>query len=467
MNEVIKVFSRVYVGFQGEPDTTGENPCLAFLTPYEENAGGRKRIETVEKWAGAKDQYAYVDGKWSLVKKGVKVPSQIYNNEPIEGFEICREVKRTYWGGGNVVWRIFDPRGFELEISSANLAKILTFATLEAGKIKGKCVWGRIGANNLLIPEGCPEYSNLLPKAEEFTEANKLRGKLIPISQIKIGSTISLSNGTECVYLGKWNILTDGDADKLGDKVVVRHIVRVHTDIPTIKKSYDSYYAVAELKVLAIAKKPSEQHNLADLEKTFNTIKTFDTFGTTNRITGRLVCSGKIDLSKVSTALKPLDKNEFVERVKAAKYDGYNDSNPLKVESINKIKNETYDWTPAFLVAKLKDGRLISLSTIQHNMCNVKFGAGKIDFWLWEHTNPLTIKDTKKSLLGRQKSDYRHSYASYYNDGFGYSLDKSRVSEFKEMLTKFLNEEVESINRVDFEFETPDGELITNTVHAH
>ena len=464
MNEVIKVFSKVYVGFQGELDVSGENPCLGFLTPYEENAAGRKRIETVEKWSAGHDQYGYVDGKWVVIKKAEKIPSQIFENTPMEGFEICREVKRTYWGGGNVVWRIFDPRGFELEISSANLAKILTFATLEAGKIKGKCVWGRLGANNILVPEGCPEYSNLLPKAEEFTEANKLRGKLIPISQIKIGSTISLSNGTECVYLGKWNILTDDDKENLGTKVVVRHIVRVHTE--TTIKSYDSYYAVAELKVLAIAKKPSEQHTIADLEKTFNQIKTFDTFGTANRITSRLVCAGKIDLDKVKTVLKPVKMEEIIEKVKTEKIDGYSNANPFKIESTNKIKNETYDWTPTFLVGKMKDGRLFTLASIQHNMGNMRSGPGKIDFWTWEHTNPLTAKGPNLSILGRVKHvDYRQYY--HTNDGFGYSLDNSRIQEYRDAILKFLKEEVESINIVDFEFETPDGELITNTLHVY
>lgn len=470
MSDPIKVFSKVYVGLKEQHHREGEEapPFLGFLTPYEENSAGRKRIETVTNWAQPHDQYRYdpVKKEQYLFKKAEQIPPRILDNEPLEGFEICREVKRTGWNGGNVVWRILDPRGFELEISSANMAKILTFATIEAGLIKGKCVWGRLGANNLLMPEGCPEYSNILPKAEEFTEASKLRGKLIPISQIKIGSTISLSNSTECVYLGKWNILIDGDDKKLGNKVVVRHIVRVHTEANHM--SWDSYYAVAELKVLAIAKKPGEQHDVSDLEKLFNRIKTFDTFGTATRVTSRLVCAGKIDLTKVRTTLKPLNLQEMIQKVKDEKIDTWQNTNLFEITSINKVENKTHDWTPTFLIGKLKDGQLINMCSLQHNMSNSSShigSAGKIDFWLWEHTNPLSEKGPNKSYLGRVNYD---DYRRYHNNGgFGYGLNKDRVEEFRAAIVAFLEEKVESINIVDFELETPDGVLITNTLHVY
>lgn len=83
---------------------------------------------------------------------------QVIDNVPLEGFEFSREVRRMYWGGGNVVWRVKDPRGFELEISSANLARIIDCSSIKDGMITDACVWGRAGAQNVLLPVSSDIY---------------------------------------------------------------------------------------------------------------------------------------------------------------------------------------------------------------------------------------------------------------------------------------------------------------------
>ena len=65
----------------------------------------KKRIETVKHWCGSKNENAVFE---------------IFENKPTHGFTISKEVRRLTTS--NVVWRIFDPRGFELEISSGNMA---------------------------------------------------------------------------------------------------------------------------------------------------------------------------------------------------------------------------------------------------------------------------------------------------------------------------------------------------------
>src|SRR5574343_534640 len=81
-----------------------------------------------------------------LVDANNKFKPRIIDNTPQIGFQFTKSVRRTYWGGGNVVWRVLDPRGFELEISSANLARIMDCSCIKEGVIEEPCVWGRSGA---------------------------------------------------------------------------------------------------------------------------------------------------------------------------------------------------------------------------------------------------------------------------------------------------------------------------------
>ena len=198
----IKVFSQLYVG-KKDQSTKDEKLILGFMTPYENNAAGKKRIATVDKWA--RGYPTYVDGV-PVYKE--KVDHEILKNESLSGFKFGEEIKRTYWGGGNVVWRVKDPRGFELEISSSNLAKILSFSNIKNGEILEKCFWGRVGAENVLIPEGCPEYSNLIPNAELFAKRKsaEIAGLVKKVGDVKIGDVVKLHNGSKGIYLGKWHI---------------------------------------------------------------------------------------------------------------------------------------------------------------------------------------------------------------------------------------------------------------------
>ena len=192
-NKSMKVFSKLYVGYQRQAirhwneatkkwDTAACDVPLGFATPYEDNAAGRKRQQTVNGWAG-KDQ----------------VPT-IIDNEPAEGFKITDDIKRTYYGGGNVVFRVYDPRGFELEIQSQNLMTLISLVGLNAGgEIPGKCLWGRDGPNNILIHESSEEYKTARLAAETIKPLSGV-GK----SSYKPGNRVQLTNGNSGTYLGRF-----------------------------------------------------------------------------------------------------------------------------------------------------------------------------------------------------------------------------------------------------------------------
>lgn len=64
---------------------------------------------------------------------------RIIKNEPTYGFQIQRSVSR--YSTSNKVWRVLDPRGFELEITTGNFEDIVMGGTIHEGVIEGKCQW--------------------------------------------------------------------------------------------------------------------------------------------------------------------------------------------------------------------------------------------------------------------------------------------------------------------------------------
>lgn len=193
MSELIKRIDEFYVGFKSQ----GANDLpLAFLTPYDTTAAFKKRKETVDTWARGYGRY--VNGKYEYDKQ----PDPInVKNEPVDGFKIAKSVKRTGgWNSGNVVWRIEDPRGFEWEIPSANLAQIITQTGISAGGvINGRCVIGRLGSNNILIPEGTDLWDQM--NTDMATREKNASAKLV--SGYQKGQWITLKNGESGWYMGK------------------------------------------------------------------------------------------------------------------------------------------------------------------------------------------------------------------------------------------------------------------------
>jgi len=64
----------------------------------------------------------------------------VIDNVPLEGFRIQKSIAR---GGryNNKLWRVLDPRGFELEISTECFAEIVLSGVVDEGVIKGACIW--------------------------------------------------------------------------------------------------------------------------------------------------------------------------------------------------------------------------------------------------------------------------------------------------------------------------------------
>lgn len=158
---------------------------LAFLTPWGTDVASTKRMATADRWASY--------GK-------IKINPVIVENTNLCGFKIIGEISRS--ATSNVVWRIEDPRGFELEISSGNMFDLLIDTVIDNGEIMSPCIWARNGSQNHLVSINSELY-------KEFVQSDKRkRSKRITLKNIKPGWTVQFENGESGIYLGTFHILS-------------------------------------------------------------------------------------------------------------------------------------------------------------------------------------------------------------------------------------------------------------------
>ena len=163
----------------------GSKIPLGFITPWGEDKAAQKRMKTVDDWAGAGKQGS--------------LPTTVIDNIPMLGFKMTSDIRRGQQGAQDK-WRIEDPRGFELEITSTNLAMILADSTIEKGEILDQCVWAREGGQNLLLTTVSEEYI-------EAVRMTQIASSTASWKDVKIGNTVILQNGLEGQYLGKMHTI--------------------------------------------------------------------------------------------------------------------------------------------------------------------------------------------------------------------------------------------------------------------
>ena len=185
-----------------------EKDALAFMTVWGTSAAAKKRMKTVDDWVAYRS------------KNTIGAVKQVLDNVPLTGFEIAKEVRR--WTTSNVVWRITDPRGFQLEISSNNMAYILGNCVIDNGVIKDELIWVRDGKDNYLLPTASKEFAT-------YKRNSKAKASNIKISDINVGDRISLLTGETGIYLGMYTCVKLGSSYCGSDKIIDQkryHIIR-------------------------------------------------------------------------------------------------------------------------------------------------------------------------------------------------------------------------------------------------
>lgn len=136
----------IMVGLQGRSDSLTEK--LGFITFHD-----GKILRQEKTWNNWRDQK--------------QTPLEL-KNEPTSGFIVSKGVKRYgYYGSGRSVVRIYDPRGFEFEISLDNLVFVLMHSNVSMQDIQEKCVYAWNGKNLVLLPVNSEEYQESIKYTEK------------------------------------------------------------------------------------------------------------------------------------------------------------------------------------------------------------------------------------------------------------------------------------------------------------
>jgi hypothetical protein len=243
----IKIPAKHYVGMVKRQT---EKIPLGFITPWGEDAAAKKRIATVDNWS---KQRHY---------SNQSLPSMVIDNVPLNGFKMTTDIRSSSYGGVDK-WRIEDPRGFELEITSYNLAQLLTVGMIDRGEILDRCVWARSGQQNVLLSTETDEYK----AAVENTNVAAMTAEW---KDVKIGNTVLLQNNVTGVWLGRMHgVYLNGsyyrDEDKTKNQLAVTdksmHVIFVKK---TEENKKDKLILVNSPKLAAITDNSTKTDNEAE-----------------------------------------------------------------------------------------------------------------------------------------------------------------------------------------------------------
>lgn len=175
----IKIPNKHYVGMVLRH---GATVPLGFITPWGEDAASTKRMATVDSWV--KQQ-----------RRDKPLPTLTINNTPMSGFKLTTDIRSSSYGGSDK-WRIEDPRGFELEISSDNLGELLAVGMIDRGEIADSCVWARSGSQNVLLSTSTDVYKDAVKNTQVAAMSASWK-------DAKVGNTVLLQNNIAGVWLGR------------------------------------------------------------------------------------------------------------------------------------------------------------------------------------------------------------------------------------------------------------------------
>lgn len=179
-----------------------------LLIPQELTIGFQNRKDT---YTGKLGYVIYKDAKGVLRKRNSwegwrdkSIEPVHCKNEPTEGFVLNRDVgggrARHRWDARLEKVRVYDPRGWEFEISIPNLLNIMRDCACSPGKgIEGKLVYSWSGATGpVLLPVNSQDYKN-------STTFSELQGLGVKARQMVPGRTYRTKRQEDWVYLGKFD----------------------------------------------------------------------------------------------------------------------------------------------------------------------------------------------------------------------------------------------------------------------
>lgn len=130
--------------------------------------------------------------------------SHEFENVPTKGLMLNKEIVRNaysfgHYANGRTMARIYDPRGFEFEITIENFFGICSTHDLIKGEIVGEFVYAWDGTELVLLPVNSQQYK----EAIVFTENKNVKMKS---SDLVVGHKYLTKLNKEVTYIGKYTM---------------------------------------------------------------------------------------------------------------------------------------------------------------------------------------------------------------------------------------------------------------------
>lgn len=183
MSNSLYIPEKIKVGYQKRSDTyTG---MLAYIIYYD----NENKLRKANSWHSWRDK---------------NIEPQDFKNEPISGFVLNKKTGgyAGYYGNFRQAYvRVYDPRGFEFEITVPNLLFILENCSSYQGKgLEGEFVYSWDGKDLVLLPTNCADYKELLEKSRQINKNEFIKPK-----DFKVGYTYVATDNKQYIYLGKFD----------------------------------------------------------------------------------------------------------------------------------------------------------------------------------------------------------------------------------------------------------------------
>ena len=218
MKPRIFIPTRLNVGFQKRAGTY--NGKLAYVIYYDKAGKLRKEVS----W-----------DKW----RDHDIPNEEFDNEPTSGFVLNKKAGdyKSGWNHRQAYCRVYDPRGFEFEITIENLLFILENCNCIKGKgLEGDFVYGWDGAELLLLPVDSQEYKDIVNYEEKAKNIDTLK-----LKDMQVGKEYIDKDDKTYIYMGRHPYYKNGYVyrDANNNVVEVLDVKNIPDDIVN-SRAYES-----------------------------------------------------------------------------------------------------------------------------------------------------------------------------------------------------------------------------------
>lgn len=162
-----------------------------------------------------------------IAAEDARLEPREFDNAPVRGFVLNKGVRRFRWhfGSGRSMIRVYDPRGWELEITPDNLLNILMHTDCSRREIADEMVYAWTKGDLLLVP--CS--SGIYREAKAFTD---LQHQKVGARDLEKGWSYTTKQREVLVYLGRhpWHEMKAPDQYTYSQMKRVRSVAHLFRD---------------------------------------------------------------------------------------------------------------------------------------------------------------------------------------------------------------------------------------------